>query len=788
MSQSKSASLHAEVQDRFGVLPNFFTLAGVVPEITANLWGFAKFAYLDNPLPSLFKERLFVYLSRFCDVRYCIARHFGFLVGLGRPSGDRQCPPETVDQVVRLLRFNLPRGDDLGSHLTRLEEGTPLTIAPGSGTRDEKALFACATHVFLQTPEAARCLGALQHIFDGATLQHLIVFLAFVRTAHYWTKVHPELGFEDDVKQLIATHEALAECVLTDPEAAGETAQVILEELHALRREQAVRDEMERSLPERWPALGAAVVPMWAKDADAARTLLASIVESSDDAIISKDLSGTITSWNRGAERLFGYSAAEAVGQSVTMLIPPERRDEEPGILARVKRGERIDHYETVRRRKDRTLVDVSLVVSPILDATGNVIGVSKIARDITERRRAEEMREEILQVANSARSAAETASRAKDEFLAMLGHELRNPLSAVRNAITAATLDPGNRDRALMIACRQTEQLRRIVDDLLDVSRISQGNVRLRKEPVLLAELLQRTIDGAQATMEEKGHILTLSVSAEPMYVDGDASRLEQAVGNLLANAAKYTDPGGSIALAAERDGRQVVIRVRDNGIGIAPEILPRVFDLFAQAERSLDRSAGGLGIGLTLARRIVELHGGTVNATSSGLGRGAEFIVRLPALERVPNAVALTLADTPRGQLPKARGARILMVEDHPDAAESLMILLELLGHKVRIVHDGVAALVAARANPPEVMLIDIGLPGMNGYEVAQAIRQDPTLRHIMLVALTGYGQPEDTATALAAGFDYHLVKPVDPDALGRLVDRLTTSAATADEGTRH
>jgi PAS domain S-box-containing protein len=498
-----------------------------------------------------------------------------------------------------------------------------------------------------------------------------------------------------------------------------------------------------------------------------AQALLAAIVESSDDAIISKDLNGTITSWNRGAERLFGYAAAEAVGQPVTMLIPEERLDEEPSILGRVRAGEPVQHYETVRRRKDGTLVDISLTVSPIRDGQGQVIGASKIARDITERK-------EAAARVERARLEAESANRAKDEFLAMLGHELRNPLSAVRNATAAAVLDPVNRDRALEIARRQTDQLTRIVDDLVDVARITRGRVPLRKERVSLADVLRRSGDGARALMEEHGQTLLLLPPRGPVQLEADPGRLEQAISNLLANAAKYSDPGGTVTVMAEADGPNAVIAVRDQGIGIPPETLPVVFDLFSQGLRSLDRGRGGLGIGLTLVRRIVELHGGTVEARSAGLGQGAEFVIRLPALSTLQDGASEAPEPPASGLRRETHPSRVLLVEDNPDAAESLMMILELLGHHVRVVHDGRAALEAARANLPDIMLIDIGLPGMNGYELAQAIRREATLARIILVALTGYGRPEDKAQALSAGFDYHLVKPVDLQALGDLVAR--------------
>ncbi|MGE0705240.1 MAG: PAS domain S-box protein [Vicinamibacterales bacterium] len=515
------------------------------------------------------------------------------------------------------------------------------------------------------------------------------------------------------------------------------------------------------------------------QDPHEAQARLAAIVESSDDAIISKDLNGVITSWNAGAERLFGYTPSEAIGQPITFLIPAGRHHEEPGILRRIRRGERIAHFETVRMRKDGTYVDISLTVSPILDGNGIVIGASKVARDISERKRAEEQRENLLRMAQASREEAEHANRAKDEFLAMLGHELRNPLAAVRMAIAAATLDDASRTRALEIAQRQTEQLGRIVDDLLDVARITRGQVRLRKSPVVLGELLQRVVEASRSLVDERSHVLTVLPEAESIHLEADAARIEQAVSNLLTNAAKYTDPGGMITVSSAREGSEAVIRVHDTGIGIAPEVLPRVFDLFAQGERTLDRSEGGLGIGLTLVRRIVELHDGTVHAASPGLGQGAEFVLRLPAL---PGPAVATPSRLPvhERQEQALKTARVLVVEDNQDAAEMLAMLLDVLGHEVQVLPDGPAALEAARVNRPDIMIIDIGLPGMNGYEVARALRCEPALRSVVLVALTGYGQAEDKARALAAGFDHHLVKPVDVEVLSELLGKVGSSPA--------
>jgi PAS domain S-box-containing protein len=351
------------VEKRFGVLPNFFCLAPETPEITEKLWGFAQAAYLDNPLPSLFKERLFVHLSRFCSVRYCIARHMGFLIGLGRPAGDKNARAQSIVEIVGLLQRPFPRGHEVESSISLCATvPAPLVEMPSADTPMENAIYTLAGHVFLQTQSAPACLDALRRLLGAVRHQHLLLFLAFVRAAHYWTKVHPEIEFEDDIKQLLATHEALANCILNDSEACSDTvSQSLLDELPSLRLK-----------------------------ADKAIGLLAAIVDSSDDAIISKTLDGVITSWNAGAERLFGYTAKEAIGQNVSLVIPLNRRGEETTILERLRRGERIDHFDTVRVRKDGTTLDISLTISPVKDAAGKTVGASKIARDITQRKRIE--------------------------------------------------------------------------------------------------------------------------------------------------------------------------------------------------------------------------------------------------------------------------------------------------------------------------------------------------------------------------------------------------------------
>ncbi|HVX12157.1 MAG TPA: PAS domain S-box protein [Pirellulales bacterium] len=490
----------------------------------------------------------------------------------------------------------------------------------------------------------------------------------------------------------------------------------------------------------------------------------AAIVESSDDAIIGKDLNSIITSWNAGATRLFGYTADEAIGRPVTMLMPPDRVDEELGILERIRRGERVDHYETVRRRKDGTLLDISLTVSPVADESGRIVGASKIARNITDRKRAEQA---LLE-----------ADRQKNEFLATLAHELRNPLAPIRNSLNILRLTRGDlpaADRVQEMMERQVNHMVRLVDDLLEISRISTGKIELRLEAVEIASVIRSAIETSRPLIDAGGHRLATSIPPEPLTVDGDPVRLSQVVANLLNNSAKYTEPGGQIWLNVSRAEDEVVISVRDTGIGILPALLPHVLEMFTQAEREKRRSHDGLGIGLALVKRLVEMHGGTVVAHSAGEGRGSEFTIRLPLSERQLPRIG-DRADAQHGQ---AARSRVLVVDDNEDAALSLAMLLKVLGNDVQTAHDGPAALRAFESFQPSVVLLDLGMPGMSGFEVAGHLRALPRFERVTLVALTGWGQEEDRRRTHEAGFDHHLVKPVNLDALQVLMSDVRSSA---------
>ena len=494
--------------------------------------------------------------------------------------------------------------------------------------------------------------------------------------------------------------------------------------------------------------------------------LLASIIESSDDAIISKSLDGVIQTWNAAAERLFGYPAEQAIGRHISLVIPPERLAEEDHIIASLKAGRRIEHFETERVRSDGRRIFVSLTVSPIKDATGQVVGASKIVRDFTERRQLEDHLRSLA-------ADLSEADRRKNEFLAMLAHELRNPLAPISNAARALRIS-GRDEQSLRSASemleRQVAQMARLVDDLLDMSRITRGKIELRKERIELAPIIHQAVEAVRSQYRSMNHELTVTLPTQPVYLDADPARLAQVVGNLLNNACKFTDRGGRVSLIVEPGDDEVVVRVRDNGIGISAEHLPRLFEMFAQVDTSLERSRDGLGLGLTLVKTLVELHDGTVHAHSDGPGRGSEFTLRLPtAAETAPAAEPSAIRTAP------ATGRRILIVDDNEDGAESLAMLLTFGGHETHMAHDGRQAIEAAERLRPDAVLLDIGLPLMNGYEVCRRIRSEPWGKHLTMVALTGWGQDEDRHRSTEAGFDAHMVKPVNHDLLLKLLDSL-------------
>ena len=620
---------------------------------------------------------------------------------------------------------------------------------------------------------------------------------------------------------------------------------------------------------------------------------LAAIVNSADDAIISTQ-DAVIQTWNKGAERLLGWSAAEATGQPVTIIIPPTHLDEMRDIFVRLNRGERVPHFETVRQRKDGSLVDVSLTVSPVKRGE-RVVEASGILRDISERKRMQaalkaseerfrllaenidrvfwfaelqpwkvsyvspafeqfwgvpaerlyenprlwvemihpEDRSNVQQafeewVAGRAKSydieyrivrhdgevrwmhdrgivigykdglpyklsgitkditgrrraeeERREADRRKDEFIAILAHELRNPLAPIRNVISLlqlqGSLDP-NVSRARDVISRQVDHLTRLIDDLLDVSRITSDKLELRRERISLAEVVNAAVESSYPLIDQHHHKLSLLLPGEPIYLIADKIRLAQVITNLLSNAAKYTPEGGRITLSAEHTGEEVAVRVADNGVGIAPDQLAQIFHMFYQANRSYEHLHGGLGIGLTLTRRLVEMHGGRVEARSAGINRGSEFVVRLPIfLEPQPEN------ETAKAEATRAPVQRILVVDDDGEIAETLAELLRFEGNDVEIANNGLEAVQVAEKFRPGVVLLDIGMPNLNGYEAARKIREQPWGKDMVLIAITGWGQKTDRNQSRQAGFNAHLLKPFNYPELSKLIANLSSGKLT-------
>jgi signal transduction histidine kinase/ActR/RegA family two-component response regulator len=733
-----------------------------------------------------------VYLSRFCEVRYCIARHVGFLTGLGRPSGDRLCPPQTVQQVVGLIRRTLPRGDDLEPHVALLEAGvSPLPLPPGSDTPTEEAVFACATHVFLQTPQAARCLEALRRAFAVATFEHLLVFLAFVRTAHFWTKLHPELKVEDDITQLLAIHEALAGCVLDDPEAAtGEVTQRLLVELTALRRDQeevALRQRLEqlKRLAEAATRIHAAhdIPSVLGVVTEEARALIGchlSILTLTADHRLRQAAGSTSQSNEYARWKGYGFKVDEAgINAEVIRSKRPVRltQAELEGHPAWAGSGQRADDHPPMR----------GYLAAPLVGPEGRNIGLIQLS-DKYEGEFNEEDESVLVQLAQAGSAAVENArlyeqlrdaDRRKDEFLAVLAHELRNPLAPIRNALEIIRLsdDREARGQARSLIERQVVQMVRLVDDLLDVSRISRNKLDLRKEWVDLAGVVQSAVETSRPLIEQMGHDLAVTLPPDPVVIEADPTRLAQVFMNLLTNSAKYTEPGGRIRLTVERQDSDVAVAVKDTGVGIPADKLPTVFDLFSQVEGSLSRSQGGLGIGLSLVKRLVEMHDGSVEARSGGPGTGSTVTVRLP----VPIEVSRPHGRAEREETAPKSNLRILIVDDNRDGADSLGMMLTMLGNDTLTAYDGEECVAASSAFRPDVILLDIGLPKLNGYEACRRIREQPWGKGLVLIALTGWGQEDDVRRSHQAGFDHHLVKPVDPNALMRLLAGLADAVRT-------
>jgi signal transduction histidine kinase len=592
--------------------------SGATPELAQQLWGFAKAGYLDSPMPPLLKERLFVWLSRFCPLSYCIVRHVGYLLGYGRPAGEAQAPVQALEDVLALLKRPTPwqrAMEDVYQRLAALP--APLAEWPQAGSEHEDWLFACAAVMFVEPMRSARAQEALQHALGAREFELLCAFLGFVGTAHYWTLLHPGIELEEDAQRLLREHEELRRLLFEDPE----------------RKRYEISERPRAEL-------------------------------------------------------------------------------------------------EDVREQHER-------------------LELEKVRRALEEK------------------------EHQKERFFAILGHELRTPLAAIRAATDTLKLLELRDPRVAPLQerlDRQTAAMGRMLNDLLDASRIAFGKVALRWEPVDLRELLREMLGEQEPRIRQADLRLEWRITSAPCRVRGDRARLGQIVDKLLSNAAKFTPAGGTISLTLATEGGAAVVSVDDSGVGFDTALAPRLFEPFVQLEQGLDRRSGGLGLGLAIASRLARLQGGSLTGTSDGPGLGARFQLRLPLspVEAGEDQHAAAPAAPWPAQL------CVLVVEDNPEVADGMAEMLRLGGFQVTVARNGASAIGGARALIPDVILCDLGSPGeLDGFAVARACRADPALRSTRLIAVSGNDSPEEQARAKSAGFECLLAKPLRHESLAALLD---------------
>ena len=540
------------------------------------------------------------------------------------------------------------------------------------------------------------------------------------------------------------------------------------------------------------------------EDLRQSKQTLEALVTTAPMPIVVIEADRTVRFWNLAAERVFGWTAAEVIGREIP-IVPDEKCEECESSRNAVSRGETVGPVTTYRKRKDGSMVDVELSAAPLYNAESLVDSMVLLLNDVTEQRRAERSLRE-------SQAMLREADRRKDAFLATLAHELRNPLAPIRNGLQVMRLagnDACAVERSRDMIERQLAQMVRLIEDLLDVSRITRGTIELRKHRMHLQDAILSAVETTRPVIDSLGHELTVTLPEEPIALEADLTRLAQVFANVLHNAAKYTDKGGRIALRAQRRGSHAVVSVSDTGIGIDPETLPKIFGLFMQGDASQNGARGGLGVGLSLVKQLVDGHGGSIEARSDGAGRGSEFVITLPVLEvsasdaaahdgnradgapRDGNRAGTAPRDGNRADAaprdgnhaaaapctpascPGAR-RRVLVVDDNADSVDSLATLVGLMGHECATALDGERAIATARSFRPDTILLDIGMPGMNGHDACRAIRSEPWGRDIFIIALTGWGQAEDRDRTRAAGFDLHVVKPAEPATIAEILAR--------------
>jgi len=885
-----SEKIRSEIEERFGFFPPFFTPALETPEILETLWLQTLSAYVNNPLPVLFKEKLFAYLSRYCAIPYCIICHSCALRPLGMTSAE----------VLASLTEPAPATEiEISKHCDLLAaQPSPLEEWPAPGSALDESLRACSIFSFLNPMQAEDCRAQLRRSLGEERCAYLMVFLGYVKTCHLWVEAHPELSYEADKRaqeslgHMLAEEPRLAEFFrdyneLIARERQGRTEAALRESEEKYRRlfesidqgfctievlfnendrpvdyrflavnpafesqtgiENATGRRMREIAPlheEHWFELYGHIAltgePMrfekpaeqlhrlydvyaWRVGEPAERKVavlfndttdrkraeealreskerLAGIVSSAMDAIITVDEDQRIVLFNEAAERMFGCPAAEALGRPFNRFIPERFRDAHTELVRRF--GETAGASHAMRPltalRADGAEFPIEAAISKV-EVGGRKL-YTLILRDITERKQAEAEREQLARE-QVARAAAEAANRSKDEFLAMVSHELRSPLNAIlgyTRMLRSGSADKEAINKAAAVVERNAKAQLQIIEDLLDSSRIVTGKLRIEPGLVDLTLALEAALATVRSAAEAKGVALVANFGPSPEHVLGDSTRLQQVVWNLLSNAIKFTPEGGRVELRMEGVADNVRVTVTDTGKGIEPEFLPFVFDRFRQADPSSARHYGGLGLGLSLVKYLVELHGGTITAVSEGLGRGATFIVTLP--RRYPEFIAPALpAVAPRevrtegaitlDEAFSLEGVSVLVVDDQEEARVVLTQALSEYGARVTAVSSGAEALALlsdqSSVKRPDALILDIAMPDEDGYTVLKKVRaledgQGAAADRIPAIALTAYARSEDRLRALQSGFNMHVAKPVEPAELAVVIASLTTRRA--------
>jgi signal transduction histidine kinase/CheY-like chemotaxis protein len=770
--------LWSQAERRFGVRPAFLACAGE-PSVAWGLFRFAEHAYLDNPIPSLFKEALFAYLARFCDERYCLLRHCAFLLGRGHVAGDPSCAPLGLEQTLALLDEPLPEESELPRWLERFESiAAPLDDWPDPMSAHARAVRVACAAVFMDPSEKAPWLRGLLGWLGPARHEHLLLFLGFVRTALSWTEMHPGLRCERDVEQLLNEHPRLARRLLDESpasrwkfrealRASGTDHAFLLALSDRMRALGDPREIMRAAAQMLGQHLGVSMVQYGLVDAAQEGVELAAIYND-----------GRLPSMPEGRRFRFadvpGWGAALLAGQEVFS----DDNEADPRDLARGEpRALGLVAGSAVPLIKNGRLVATLATADP--EPRRWTKRERQLQRDVAERTwdaaeraRAEAATRDLLLATTAARDAAKLAIKAKDEFLATLSHELRTPIAAILlwgNALHSGAMRPDDLARALDAILQSAESQSLLIDDLIDLSRLTSGKLRLAPKYVDLENVARAAVKMIEPAAQAKRIALEVDVAAELGAAFLDGARLQRVVWNLLSNAIKFTPRGGNVSLRAHRVGNQLEIEVIDDGEGIAPDYMPRVFDRFSQGDSGQNRRYSGLGIGLALSRQIVALLGGTLHVHSDGPGRGACFRLRIPCIERGESA-------TSAGQFP-LHGMTVLLVGN-----DAMQRTLERAGASVVMVDSGTRALAIIDAedgeSTPHAVISELELPDMDGYELIEhVLRRCRAQSRVPLpaCAVSTQARGADRQRAIDAGFDLYLSKPVASERLIEAVQDL-------------